>query len=674
MGVKAVEVRSRGPWSGGQSFGRVGPYEELAGTVRLSVDPDHPRNQIITDLELAPRNAGGLVEFSTDFSIIRPADPERGNHRVLFEIPNRGKRRVFKHMHAASESLDPTVPLQPGNGFLMRHGYTVAWCGWQPDVPPVEGLMRMTVPDAVFNEGEGEGEGPLSGKIIVTFQPNARAQVQALSDAMHRPYATRDLNDPEATLIVRDNDDAPVQVVPRDQWSFAKLVDGRVVPDASHVYTASGFDPGKMHQVLYTTTGAPVIGLGLLAVRDVGSFLKYGRVGDGNPCAGDVEYAYGYGLSQSGRFLRHFLYLALNEDEEGRMVFDGLIPHVAGGRRGEFNQRFGQPSTPAKRSMGNLFPFTDTEQTDPETGKTDGLLSRQAARGKVPKIVFTNTSAEYWRGDGSLIHTDVDGTRDVATSESVRIYCFAGTHHPSGFFPLTDTHPVNGHRGERPLNSLDYTPLVRAAVVALDRWVTSGDAPPPSRYPRIGDGTLVPPEQTEGTFRSIPGVRFPGHLPCTSRLDFGPGAEAGVPTTVPPAVGKTYRHLVSAVDEDGNELGGIRLPDISVPLATHTGWNLRHPEMGASDEVVGMFIGLLGSTIVFPATRDERDASGDPRLSIEERYKSKEDYLGRVRRAAQTLVEEGYLIGEDLESVVEEASQRYDVFRKAVKEPQVADD
>ena len=668
MGVTAVEIRSRGSWSGGQSFGQVGPYEELFGTVRLAVDPGHPGNQIITDLELAPRGAGGLVEFSADFSIIRPVEPQRGNHRVLFEVPNRGKRRVFKHMHAASESLDPRVPLNPGNGFLMRHGYTVAWCGWQTDVPDVEGLMRMEVPDAVSPEG------PLSGKIIVTFQPNARAQVQALSDAMHRPYPATDVSDPEATLIVRDNDDTPAQVVPRDQWSFAKLVDGRVVPDKSHVYIASGFEPGKMHQVLYMTTGAPVIGLGLLVVRDVVSFLKYGTAGEGNPCAGDLERAYGYGLSQSGRFLRHFLYLALNEDEEGRIVFDGLIPHVAGGRRGEFNQRFGQPSTPAKRSMGNLFPFTDTEQTDPETGKTDGLLSRLSARGEVPKTIFTNTSAEYWRGDGSLIHTDAEGTRDVAPSESVRIYCFAGTHHPSGFFPLTDTHPMNGHRGERLLNSVDYTPLVRAAVVALDRWVTSGEPPPPSRYPRICDGTLVPPEQTESTFKSIPGVRFPAHPPRTSRLDFGPGAEAGVPSMVSPVVGKAYRHLVSAVDEDGNELGGIRLPDISVPLATLTGWNLRHSDMGASDEVVGMFIGLLGSTIAFPATKAERGASGDPRLSIEERYSSLEDYLGRVREAARTLVEEGYLLAEDMELVREQAAQRYDVFRGGAKEAEVADD
>ena len=667
MAVTAIEVKSRGPWFGGQSFGELGPYEVVAGTVYFAADPEHPRNRDITDLGLAPRDADGAVGFSADFLIGRPADPQRGDHRIFFEVLNRGKRRALRCLNSVEDSPDPNALVDPGNGFLMRHGYTVVWCGWQPDVPPVEGLMRMKVPDAVSPDG------PLSGKITVAFQPNVRAQVQALSDAMHHPCPTIDVSDPEATLIVRDNEDGPDQVVPRDQWSFARLVDGRVVPDASHIYTVPGFELGKMYQVLYTTIGAPVIGLGLLAVRDIVSFLKYVTAVEGNPCAGDVEYAFGFGASQSGRFLRHFLYLALNEDEKGRMVFDGMIPHVAGARRGEFNQRFGQPSSPAKRSVGTLFPFTETEQIDPETGKTDSLLSRLAARGKVPKIMLTNTFAEYWRGDGSLIHTDVGGTIDVAPSELVRIYHFAGTHHPSGFFPLTHTFPYVGYSGKLLLNSVDYRPLTRAALVGLDRWVTSGEAPP-SRYPRIGDNTLVRPEQTANTLESVPGIKLPAHLPRTSRLDFGPGADAGVPTIVPPVIGKAYQNLVPAVDEDGNELGGIRLPDVSMPLATHTGWNLRHPEMGAPDEVVGMFIGLLGSTTLFPATKAEREALGDPRLSIEERYGSKEDYLGRVRKAAQTLVDEGYLLEEDLGSVVGQASECYDLFRSVVKEPHAADD
>ena len=668
MAVTAIEVRSRSPWFGGQPFGEVGPYEELEGTVHFAVDPDHPRNQIITDLELAPRDADGRVGFSADFFIARPKDPRRGNHRVLFEVVTRGKRRPVRLFNSVEESPDPKAMLEPGNGFVMRHGYTLVWCGWQADLPPAEGLMRMRVPDTTSPQG------PPSGKTIVTFQLNARSQVQGLSDALHRPYETVDVNDPEATLIERDNEDGADHVVPRDQWSFAKLVDGRVIPDDSHIYMPSGFEPGKVYEVLYTTTAGPVIGMGLLAVRDIVSFLKYGLGGDGNPCAGDVEYAYGTGASQSARFLRHFLYLGLNEDEESRMVFDGVIPHGAGARFGEFNQRFGQPSTPAKRSMGNLFPFTDTEQTDPETGRTDSMLWRLVARGKVPKIILANTSAEYWRGDGSLLHTDVEGMRDVAPSESVRIYLYAGTHHPSGVFPLAETHPRYGHRGGRTLNSVDYRPLTRAALVALDRWVTSGEPPPPSQYPRIGDGTLVPPEETADTFEVIPGVKFPAQLPCTSRLDFGPQAEAGIPTTMPPVVGKAYRHLVSALDEDGNELGGIRLPDISVPLATHTGWNLRHPQMGSPDQVVGLFIGLLGWTVPFPATKAEQEASGDPRPSIEERYVSREDYLVGVRKAAQTLVVEGYLLEEDVEVVVDQASERYNLFRKPAKEPQAADD
>ncbi len=567
----------------------------------------------------------------------------------------------------------PSAPLDPGDGFLMRHGYTVVWCGWQHDVPSVSGLTGIKVPDAVGPDG-----GLISGKLMVTFQPNASSQVQMLSDRLHRPYSTRDINDQRATLTVRDNEDAPPQVVPRHRWSFARLENGRVVPDASHIYMASGFVPGKIYQVVYSTTDAPVVGLGFVATRDFVSFLRYGTAQEGNPCASDVQYAYGFGASQSGRFLRQFLYLGLNEDEEERIVFDGLIPHIAGASRGEFNQRFGQPSSTVNQSTGNLFPFTDTEQTDPQAGRTDGLLSRLAARGKArrdpsrtaPKIFFTNSSAEYWRGDASLIHTDVDSTRDVAPSEYVRIYHYAGTQHGSGAFPLTDTNPVDGFRGQQQFNWVDYTPLLRAALVQLDRWVAEGKAPPPSKHPRIDDGTAVPPGRTAETFKAFPGVKFPTHLPHLSRLDFGPGGEVGIATTLPPVVGKAYPALVSAVDEDGNELGGIRLPDIVVPLATHTGWNLRHPDMGAPDQTMR----LIGSTVPFPVTLGERQALGDPRLSLEERYSSRDDYLKRVMQAAQALVAEGYLLDEDQHLLVGQAAQRYDALVRLVKEPQVADD
>jgi hypothetical protein len=439
---------------------------------------------------------------------------------------------------------------------------------------------------------------------------------------------------------------------------------------------ASGFLPGNVYQVVYSTTGAPVVGLGLLATRDIGAFLRYGTPQEGNPCAGSLEHAYTFGVSQSARFLRHFLYLGLNRDERGRAVFDGVIPHVAGGKRGEFNQRFAQPSSQASRSNNSLFPFSDTVQTDRETGRTDGLLARLAAQGEPPKVMFINTSSEYWGGHGALLHIDLTGTHDLSPMESVRIYHLAGMQHATGTWPLTDTDPIDGHRCRQLFNCVDYRPLLRAALDNLDRWVTTGEAPPASCYPRLDDRTAVPPERVQATFRAIPGVAFPEPLRRFTRLDFGP--DAGVPTKVPPAVGKPYPIFVSAVDQDGNEVAGIRLPFITVPLSTYTGWNLRHPDIGGAGQIMatgGASGGTLkGSTIPFPATREERAALGDPRLSIEERYASREEYLERVERAARVLMDEGYLLSEDLDQVLDQGLRLYDTFRGRVKVVQAASD
>jgi hypothetical protein len=384
-----------------------------------------------------------------------------------------------------------------------------------------------------------------------------------------------------------------------------------------------------------------------------------------------MHYAHAFGASQSGRYLRQFLYLGLNEDEQERLVFDGVLAHIAGGKRGgDFNQRFGQPSSSARPSMSDLFPFTDTVQTDTETGQTDSLLGRLTARDKVPKVFLTNSSAEYWRGDGSLVHTSADGMRDVTPSESVRIYHYAGTQHTPGILPLTDTNSLDGSRGQQPFNCVDYTPLLRAALVRLDRWVSAQEAPPPSRHPRLSDGTAIRPEQIVARFTAIPGMQFPTYLSCITRLDFGPESASGIVTTLPPREGKAYPFFVSDVDQDGNELSGIRLPDISVPLATYMGWNLRHAEMGASDQLMS----LMGATVLFPVTREERESCGDPRLSIEERYTSKEIYLKQVQQTVQVLVEEGHLLAADLDLVASLAAQRYDLFVSQAKSLQTTRD
>jgi hypothetical protein len=644
MGVSRLEIKSRQPFASGETFGETGPYQQIDGVVHFAVDPNQAANSVITDLNLALRDANGLVHSAADFRILLPASLQQGSHRIVFDVANRGNPTAMTNINSASGRMEP------GNGFLMRHGYTVVWCGWQYDVPSTSGLMSINVPDALSGAG-----GPISGKITVAFQPHATIQVNMLSDRLHQPHPVSNIDDPESVLMVREHQDAPPQIIPRSEWSFARLEGGRVVPDASHVYMASGFQPGKTYEVTYKTTGAAVVGMGLLAPRDFVSFLRYGPASEDNPCAGDIRYAYAFGRSQSGSFLRQFLYQGLTQDEQDRPVFDGVFPLVAGSGRGELNQRFGQPSAGPKYSAGRLFPFHDTEQEDPDTGRTDGLLRRLAAKGKVPKIFLINTSAEYWGGHAALIHTTLDGKDDLPPSDSVRIYHYAGTQHGPGRLALYDVDIQEGPRGQQLGNSVDYRPLLRAALVNLDRWVSSGEEPPASCHPRLDDGTAIPPERTEATFRAIPGVNFPEHLKYVYKLDFGPEAYEGIVTKLPPVVGKAYPSFASAVDQDGNELAGIRLPDVSVPLATNTGWNLRHPESGGPGQIMPQ----TGSSIPFPARKADREASGDPRRSIEERYASKEDYLEQVRKAAQVLVDQGYLLPEDLTTVDHQAAERY---------------
>ena len=663
MPVTKMEIASRQAFDGGRSFGDVGPYEQLDGTVHFAVDPANNANETVTDIGLAPRNAEGLVEFSSDFRLLRPVDPACGNGRVVLDVLNRGKPLALRNINSAPE-VAPDAPMDAGNGFLMREGYTVAWCGWQHDVPDTPGLMRIHVPEAKT------GDGPVSGKIVVTFQTNSPTQVQYLSDRMHRAYAANNLEDWESVLTVQEHEDAPEEVIPRREWFFSRLEDGRRIPDATHVYLPSGFQPGKVYQVVYTTTGAPVAGLGLLATRDIASHLRFDGPEAGNEARREVEKVYAFGVSQSGRFLRQFLYQGLNLDEAGRTVFEGFIPHVAGGKRGEFNQRFAQPSSQASRSTNSLFPFSDGEQTDPETGLTDGLLTRLKAQRSLPKVMYTYTPSEYWAGHGSLPHTTLDGKADLELPDDVRIYVFAGSQHGLGSFPLTDTDPVDGYRGRHCFNGLDYRPLLRAALTNLDRWVTDGVAPPRSQYPRLSDDTAVTMAEAGQTLEGIPDVAIPVPTRRFARLDFGP--DPGTPTVVPAKIGAVFPALVSAVDSDGNETAGIVLPFISVPVATHTGWNTRHPSTGGGGHALstgGASGGTLrGSTVPFPATKKQREAANDPRLSIEERYSNKTEYLDKIKHSARKLIAEGYLLEEDVEGVTIQAAQQYESLTAGVIE------
>jgi hypothetical protein len=633
MAVTRLEVTRREPVLGGAPFGAGGAYEKIEGVLHFAVDPDARAHEPIADLGLAPRNGRGFVESSADFYLLRPL---AGSRRLLLDVPNRGRKIALGMFNSAPRSNDPTTPEDFGNGFLMRHGYTVAWIGWQPDVPRRDGMMALDVPRVPG----------VSERLRCEFRPIARVDRLPLADRYHVPHPVSRLDDPEAELHVRDHGDAPATTLPRSAWRF---------PDAGSVTLDGGFEPGRIYDCYYRAENPPLVGLGLTAMRDTAAFLRWGTAGDGNPGAGQIERSYVFGVSQSGRFLRHLLYLGLDEDEAGRFVWDAVIPHVAGARRGEFNCRFGQPSLNALHAVGSLFPFTDGEQEDPVTGQRGALLHRQASRPHPPRILTINTAAEYWRGDGSLVHTDVAATRDVTPPAWVRQYFFAGTQHTPGALPPPPADPNTGGRGRHPFSVVDYSPLLRAALASLDRWVSEGVEPPASAVPRLADGSAVAAEATREVYARIPGARFPDRVSRPVRLDFGPRVDQGV-VELPPKIGAPYVTVVSAVDADGNDTAGIRPPELRVPVATFTGWNPRHPEQGAPGDLMAM----MGSTLPFARTAAERQASGDPRPSLAERYGDRDGYLARVRSDAQAMVAARHLLAEDVDAVVERAGALWD--------------
>ncbi len=620
-----LDVQKREVVLGGKTFGDAGAYEKIAGTLRFAADPAHPLHSQITDIGLVQKNAEGRVEFSADFYLLKPVDARKGNGRLLLDVANRGRKVALGMFNSTPRVPDPSTPGDFGNGFLMRHGYTVAWVGWQVDVPRTDGLMALDAPRA-------QG---VTGFVRCELRPNARVDLLPLADRNHIANQTLDVADPLARVTVREHAGAPAVELPRSAWRFS---------DPGHIELKGGFTAGAIYDVIYRSRDPQLVGLGFLAVRDAAAWLRWASAASGNPCAGEIERAYLFGVSQSGRFVRQMLFLGLDEDEQGRMVFDALIPHVAGGRRGEFNLRFGQPSLNAQQAVGNLPPFND-----------EALFKRIRERGRLPRIFAINTSAEYWRGDASLIHTDAEGSRDAEPAQFVRTYLFAGTQHTPGPLPPLDTDPNTGGRGCHRFNVSDYAPLLRSALVNLDRWVSADVEPPPSAFPRLADRTAVAAESLAANFRTLPGVRFPDRITRPLHLDFGPDIARGI-AQYPPKAGAPYRTYVSAVDADGNEVAGIRGPDLAAPLATLTGGNLRHPEQAAP----GGLMSMMGSTLPFALTRAERDRSDDPRPSVAERYASRTAYLERVREATRKLIAARHVLAEDLDAIVLRAGQQWD--------------
>ena len=622
--VLQVIVDSRTPFAADVPD-KVGPYERIRGRVVYALDPNHKANKSIVDLSRAATNGEGLVEFYADFEIIAPVDKSLAKRTVLYDINNRGRR---------------LWGMQP---FFLRHGYVTVSSGWIAEVPLDNRLLRIEAPVALGEDGV-----PMVGMVrseLTTDAPTNRLPLASRGALAYEPVID---SLPKAELTKRRRERDTAELIPRDHWEFllakGPQEEGSGLIEAV-IEMPGGFEPGLLYDLIYEARGSVVQGAGFAAIRDFVSFLKHDgsalnplRDSSGQPLASRVI---GEGRSQSGRALRMFLYEGFNTDEQGRQVFEGVMPVISGGGQGFFNHRFASPTRTANEHTGHLypvdvFPFTYGEETDPFTNQTDSLLRRSRADGTAPKVMHLDTTSEYWHRSASLVLTDPTGTRDTAMPDDVRVYVFGGSQHGPSSRP--------SERGQLPPNPNVYQPFLETLFVSMDKWITDGTPPPRSVYPTIGAGTLVPWLAQETGWTALPGVNYPTTIQQPEPVDYGSDfAETRRIDHHPPKrTEDRYGVRVPVLDADNNERGVLRMPAVSVPIATYTGWNLRNPGIGVPEALLG----LAGGYLEFPKTERDRVASGDPRRSIEERYADFNDYLEKTMRAADTLILTGYLLEE----------------------------
>jgi len=730
--VAWIEITERVPFAGGMEFGKVGAYEKIKGRLHYAVDPDNRYNRQIVDLLLAktgqlredvsvvhpgpsgyveekvggdPRNARGEVEFWGDFLLLKPVDLTKGNHRLLYDVNNRGGLRALEYYNDAPSGNNPTTAKDAGNGWLMREGYSILWTGWNWDVETPGGdPQRIFLPIIVNADGTPLVE-RINAELTVQITSGIKSEWFGWGGSRCYPVADDPALQQQATLTVRDAPDVdhigPRTEIPRTDWQFAIDVNGNVVPNPVHVYYSKGFEKGKIYELLYHAKNPRVVGLGLAAIRDAISFFHFEKQDDkgsanplttqrGGAMQTDPAYAYIFGISQSGRVITTMIYQGFHVDEKGRMVFEGARPDVPGGGKGAFNYRWAQTTHHPKHIEGNYFaadhfPFNFTKdgewQRDPQRtrdGQDGDVLAVAKALGKIPKIMLDNHETEYWTRAASLVHTDVAGTRDVGPEAhpNVRFYMVNGSQHGS---PAAATKRTNAN-DQHSDGYVEHRPVGRAFLVVLDRWVTYGIEPPPTTVPRIAQGELVTVTKHKADFPQIPaysynGVNFPAERhPGTSlkppRADYGPrffmptpkpGDEVPIAypgiqeaENVPPKYfGPPYETHVPYFDKDGNGIGGIRMVELEVPLGTYQGWNPRCDTCGASDFLQPFNVSFWP----FAATEAERNAKADPRPSIEARYPNKEDYAARVARAAHRLQQQGFILEEDERAIVANAEK-----------------
>jgi hypothetical protein len=630
------------------SFGSVGQYEKLRGTAYGELDPSDPRNAVITDIELAPVNDRGMVEYSMDIFILKPINLSSGNHRLLFDFNNRGQMRLGR-LNDAPVTNDPTPAAEAGTGFIMNLGYTVVSNGWDFGASGFDS-MKITVP--VATNGGATITGPSYEYIVFDNSTTFTSELA---------YAAASTDKSRAKLTVRPRLDDEPTTVPATGWEYTSPEGTviRLLPDGTP------FQQSHIYEFTYTAKNPVVAAVGLAATRDFVSFLRHATAVEGNPLSGDVQHTFSYSISQPSRALNDFQTLGFNEDVNGRRVFDGILSHTGGGSGDQINYRFGQTDRTERNRQNHLypegvFPFAHQVLTDHLSGKTGGRSERCTASSTCPKRFEVNTSNEYWCKAGSLLHTDTQGN-DLPDPENVRFYLLSGLSHGVG--DITDR-----KQGQQFTNGVSPYAAHRALLVALDQWVTQGIIPPESQVPRRASNAAVavprPGSQTgfvpqdELGWPTIPGVTYNGLITTRYLLDFGPDFDSGILSNYPPSVAgrPAYPIFVSKVDKDGNEVAGVRLPPVEAPIATTTGWALRRAgfsenEGGESD----------GQHIPFKTTKAERFAAGDPRLSLEERYQDHDGYVKAVTQAAQKLEKQRFLLPADVQRYIE-AAQASDVL------------
>ncbi len=628
-GITRMVIAKRQAAFGGAAFGSAGAYEVVAGTAYGELDPRASGNTGIVNVNLAPLNSRGHVEYSVDFMILKPVDAKKGNGRLIYDFVNRGRNTILR----LDESGDSFAPGDTGNAFLLNRGYTVAWSGWQGDLAGNPALLSAHLPAAkhVGVSIVGSTQTQLIGANLSGMSR------EEFTDVPAGPVFTQILDYPAlldttgTTLTVREREADPRKTLPASSWHF---IDERHV----EITAAPGFDRGALYELIYPATNETIMGAGLAASRDFVSFLRYAdqdSTGQPNPARDPgtpFNAALAFGISQTGRAINDFIYQGFNADTEGRIVFDGAMPLLSATRRTFTNFEFAQPGRFARQHEdheypGDQFPFAYAASKDSLTGKTDGLLAACAKSRTCPRIVHLDSDTEFWQSRASLAVTDTSG-KPLAVPDNVRLYMMSGIPHFAA--------PNWNTRGncQQPINALSYGPYARALLVALDRWVTEGAAPPATAFPNLKDHTLLPLAKAEAMYPNIPGAPFSPLYDSLQVMD--------AKTMPPEASGPAYPLFFPPFNADGNPVGGIALPEIAVPIGTYSGRNVRAEGFSA-----GELCGLSGSFIPFAATKQERLASGDARPSLEERYKSAEDYADKRKHAVDALVQQGFVLPED---------------------------